>query len=95
MHNITGKEVEKRAIMELITYSEIQIDAIIKQSLIELNELNKLKRIQGLNIKTRIDSDCIRNAIKTINGNGHSSLPEREGGNKKERKNLKENTEVA
>ena len=99
MRNVTGKEIEKRAIMQLVAYSEFQIDTIIRQSLIELDKLNELKRIQGLNTKTRIDEYCIKNAIKTINSNGHSSSPERAGGitpkETEREKHPKENTEVA
>lgn len=69
MHQITGREIEKRAVMEVIYFFEPQIDAIIKQSIIELDKLNKLKHIQGLNPKVRIDHDCIQNAIKTLKPN--------------------------
>jgi len=77
---ITNKDIEKRAIWELINYFENQIDAVIKQSLIELNKLNKLNEIQGLDPKSRIDKECIKNAIKTINSDYYSSMSERTGG---------------
>ena len=80
MQQITNREVEKRAIMELIGYFELQIDAIIQQSLVELDKLNGLKQIQGLNPKIRIDRNCIINAIKTINSNEYSSLSEKTDG---------------
>jgi hypothetical protein len=98
MRRITKKEIEKRAIMEIINYFEQQIDAIIKQSVIELRKINELKKIQGLQTKKRIDQDCVRNAIKTINNNGHSSPSERTGGKiKKETEpeiHTQKNTEV-
>ena len=101
MRMITNKDIEKRAIWELIDYFENQIDAVIKQSLIELNKLNELKQIQGLDPKARIDRDCIRNAIKTINSDYYSAMPEDIGGvikreekNEKHSQNLNVLTEV-
>lgn len=80
MRMLTNKDIEKRAIWELIGYFETQIDLVIKQSVIELNKLNELKEIQGLDTKSRIDKYCIRNAIKTINSDGYSSASEGTGG---------------
>ena len=80
MHKITKKVLEKRAVMEIINYFEPQIEAIIRQSVVELNKINELKKIQGLHTKKRIDQDCIKNAIKTINNNGHSSVSKQTGG---------------
>lgn len=73
MRSITHKDIEKRAIWELIGYFENQIDLVIKQSVTELNNLNKLNKIQGLDQKSRIDKECIRNAINTIIANGYCS----------------------
>lgn len=86
MRELTNKEVEKRAVMELINHLENQTDLIIKQSLIELHKLNELKEIQGQYSKMRIDKNCINNAIKTLNGNCFSPLPNRTGGIKKGKK---------
>ena len=80
MRMITNKDIEKRAIWELIDFFETQIDAVIQQSLIELEKLNQLKEIEGLDPKSRIDKYCIRNAIKTINSEEYSSESERTGG---------------
>jgi len=80
MRHLTDREVEKRAVMELIDYFEPQIDTVIKQSVVELAKMNEIKKIQGLASKVRIDQDCVKNAIKTINSNGHSSLSEKTGG---------------
>lgn len=80
MRMITNKDIEKRAIWELIDYFENQIDAVIKQSLIELDKLNELKEIQGLDVKSRIDKYCVRNAIITINSDDYSSTSEEIGG---------------
>jgi len=98
MHDLTGMHIEKRAVMEFICYFEEQIDVVIKQSAIELDKRNKLYEVQGLKQKQRIDQNCVREAIKTINNGGHSSLSERTGGilQKEERKkHPQENTEVA
>lgn len=99
MRKLTNKEIEKRAIMEVIDYFEPRIDAVIKQSSIELDKLNKCRKIQNLDPKIRIDKYCIKNAIKTINNNGHSSLSERTGGiiqkvKKNNETHTHENTEV-
>ncbi len=80
MRMITNKDIEKRAIWELIMYFEKQIDLVIKQSLIELDKLNQLNELQGLDPKSRIDKYCVRNAIKTINSDDYSSVSEGIGG---------------
>ena len=101
MREITDRDIEKRAVWELIMYFEDQIDAVIKQSLIELDKLNELNEIQGLDPKSRIDKYCVRNAIKTINSEDYSNMSEETGGNieKKEKfekhsQNLNALTEV-
>jgi hypothetical protein len=67
IHEITGKHVEKSAIFELSSYIEEEMKKVIQQSNVELDKLNDLKKIQGLYQKNRIDRDCIKNAIKTLN----------------------------
>ena len=89
MHEITGREIEKRAIMELISHFEPKIDKVIKQSLVELEELNELRRIQGFDPKKRIDAECVRRAIKSINQKNDSPLPFKAGGEVKEKENEK------
>lgn len=74
MRTMTNKDIEKRAIWELIGYFENQIDLVIKQSVVELNSLNKLNKIQGLDPKSRIDKECVRNAINTIISNSYCSM---------------------
>jgi len=59
--------IEKMAVMELIIYLENQVDEITKQSVKELQQLNKLRKIQGLYLKNRIDRTCISQAIKHLN----------------------------
>ena len=98
MRSLTDRDIEKRAVMEVICYIEEQINLVIRQSAKELDKKNELNEIQGLKQKQRIDQSCIREAIKTINNNGHSSLSGRTGGKKQEKKSKKhsqENTEVA
>lgn len=80
MRNITDRAVEKRAVMEFIIYFEEQMNMVITQSKKELDKKNKINKIQGLRQNERIDSECVRNAIKTINNNGHSFMPVRAGG---------------
>lgn len=75
MRELTNKEIEKRAVMEIINFFEPQINAVINQSAIELEKTNKLNEMQGLPKKKRIDHDSIKKAIKTINLNGHMQLP--------------------
>ena len=98
MHECTKTDIEKRAVMEFISFFETQIDLVISQSKKELDKKNELNRIQGLKEKKRIDAECIKDAIKIINNNGHSSSSDRIGGKtKKETKSemhTKENTEV-
>jgi len=100
MRDLTNRDIEKRAVMEFIYYFEEQIDMVISQSARELNKRNELYRVHKLKQKQRIDSECVREAIKTINNNGHSSLSERTGGviqkvKKESKKHSQENTEVA
>ena len=89
MHELTGLPVEKTAVFELTNYFEEQIKKVILQSKKELARINELKRIQGLYQKNRIDRDCIRNAIKSLNGNNDSPLPEkRQEGDKRKKENF-------
>ena len=97
MHDLTERDIEKRAVMEFICYFEEQINLVIKQSAKELDKKNELNEIQGLKQKQRIDQGCIMDAIKSINNNGHSSSSKRTGGMipKDKEKHPHENTEVA
>ena len=98
MHDLTEKEIEKRAVMEFICYFEEQMNMVISQSANELDKKNKTNEIQGLRQMERIDSECVRNAIKTINNNGHSSMSKRTGGKSKKeicKTHSQQNTEVA
>ena len=92
MRDLTERDIEKRAVMEFITYFEKQIDMVIEQSAEELDKKNELYGIQGLKQKQRIDRACVRDAIKTINNNGYPSLPGRTGGRKKEGENYEKHT---
>ena len=100
MRDLTNRDIEKRAVMEFISYFEKQIDLVISQSVKELDKKNRLCEIQDLRQKQRIDRKCVREAIKNINNNGHSSLSERTGGmiqkvKNESKKHSQENTEVA
>lgn len=99
MRDLTDRDIEKRAVMEFICYFEEQMSMVISQSAKELEKRNRTSAIQGLRKRERIDRECIRGAIKTINNNGHSSMSGRTGGKKPEKKESKthsqENTEVA
>jgi hypothetical protein len=100
MRDLTNRDIEKRAVMEFISFFEKQIDLVISQSVKELDKKNRLCEIQGLRQKQRIDQKCIREAIKTINNNDHSSLSKRTGDviqkvKKESNKYSQENTEVA
>jgi hypothetical protein len=95
MHELTNTDIEKRAIMEFISYFETQMNLVILQSKKELNKKNELNRIQGLKEKKRIDFECIKDAIKIINNIQHSTNSKK-GGTKQEKKNnlqLPKNTE--
>jgi len=56
------------------------IDIIIAQSIHEFDDLNSLRKTQGLPEKTRIDRECVKRAIKSINKDIYSFLSERTGG---------------
>jgi hypothetical protein len=85
MRKITKKEIEKRAIMVIINYYEPQIKNVIKQSVKELEKINKVRDAQSLDPKKRINENCIKNAIKTINSKHDYYLPKKAGGKKKEK----------
>ena len=85
MRMLTNSDIEKRAIMELIYYFEPRIDAVIKQSEQERKTINEIRSIQGLHPKQRIDGECVRKAIKTINSN-HITSTSNGGGEKKHTK---------
>jgi len=99
MHDLVGVNIEKRAVMEFICYFEGQMDLVIKQSVKELDKRNRLNGVQGLRKKQRIDRECVREAIKTINNGGYSSMSDRTGGKSLKEteyeKHSQENTEVA
>jgi len=42
MKNLTGKDIEKMAVLALISYLENQVDQITVQSIIELERLNEI-----------------------------------------------------
>jgi DNA repair ATPase RecN len=67
VHQLTGLSVESSAVIELTNYFEEEIKKVVLQIKEELQKLNGLKEIQGLYQKNRIDRDCIKNAIKTLN----------------------------
>jgi len=97
MYELAGMHIEKRAVMELIFYLEEQMDLVIIESKKQLEKRNELCGIQGLRPKHRIDSECVREAIKIINNNRDSSLPKRAGGKFQKtecKKHSQENTEV-
>lgn len=79
MREITDKNIEKQAISTLIDYFEPQIEEVIKQSAVELNNINEMKEIQGIYAKNRIDAECIKKAIKTINGSNDIKPTEKGG----------------
>jgi len=96
MRKITNKEIEKRAIMEIIDYFEPQIDAVIEQTVVELDKLNECRLAQSLDPKIRIDQYCVKNAIKTINSKNDSHLPNKAGGMiRKEKKDYEKHTQVS
>lgn len=98
VHELAGVHVEKRAVMELISYAEEQIDLVIRQSKKELERRNGLCEMQGLKRHERINGECVMQAIKALNGNGHSSSSERTGGRTREAKielHSQKDTEVA
>jgi hypothetical protein len=80
MRKITNREIEKMAIMEIINYFEPKIDAVIKQSCVELDKINKKRKAQSIDVKLRIDRFCVQNAIKTINSKKNSQLQNKAGG---------------
>ena len=86
MHELTGCNVETTAVHELTNYIEDEIKKVIIQSKIELQELNKLKKIQGLYQKHRIDKICVFNAIKTINAKSNAHLTQNCVGKVKEKR---------
>ena len=80
MRKLTGKDIEKRAIMELITYIEKLIDQVAIQSLKEMEQLNEQKKVQGIYQKDRITDEAVKRAIKTINISEYPPLSETTGG---------------
>jgi hypothetical protein len=80
MRTISNKDIEKRAVMELIIFCEGIINQIILQSVKELDKINQAKRIQGLYQKKRIDQICVKNAIKHLCEEGHPLNRRKVGG---------------
>jgi AAA15 family ATPase/GTPase len=82
MRNLTNKDIEKTAVMEIMIYIEELIEKIAIQSTKELNQINQAKKIQGLYPKKRIDRLCIKNAIKYLCDEGHPLNRRKSGGKK-------------
>ena len=80
MHDLTELCIEKSAVFELTTYFEEEIKMVILQSKKELEKLNQFKKIQGLYQKSRIDRDCIKNAIKTIKQKNNTQPESKDSG---------------
>jgi len=80
MHTLTNREVEKAAVLEMFNYLEKLTDSVISQSIHEFDDLNSIRKTQGLPEKTRIDRECVKRAIKSINKDTSSVLSERTGG---------------
>lgn len=80
MRKLTNREVEKGAVLEIINYNENLTDKVIYQSMHELDALNTDREKQGLPKKTRMNRECIKRAIKSINDDMLTSLSERAGG---------------
>lgn len=47
MRDLTNRDIEKRAVMEFISYFEKQIDLVISQSVKELDKKNRLARYRA------------------------------------------------
>lgn len=73
MHKLTGRDIEKRAVMETLYFIENIIDNIILQSSVELEKYNKSLQTQCLPKKSRINQYCVKRAIKSLNSNLFSS----------------------
>lgn len=90
MRRLTGKDIEKRAVMTIITHVEAYIDELIVQSEKEQNKLNNNRRTQCIKEKKRIDDECINRAIKILAKNsihdGHRN------GGKKRKEGVKDET---
>lgn len=80
MHELAGVHVEKRAVFELISHAEQQMDMVIMQSKRELEKRNGLCGIQGIKPRARIDGECVRKAIKAISNDTYPSTPGMAGG---------------
>lgn len=80
MRHISGKDIERRAVLELILFCEDIIEKITHQSVIELENLNRLKEMQGLYQKKRIDEICVKNAVKHLCNEGHPLNRRKTGG---------------
>ena len=85
MRQLTQRDIEKRAVAEVINYFEPLIDTVIQQSNVELDKLNEYRIAQGLEPKKRIDQECIKKAITVLNSEKHSPSIVY-GGERKERK---------
>ena len=84
MRELTGKKIEKRAVFEIVTFIEEQVDKIILQSLKEFNNLNKARESQNMHKKVVLDAHCVKRAIKNIYSNNYYILPKRAGGDEGE-----------
>lgn len=67
VREVTNLEIEKSAIVELIPYIEKKINKVIYQSIKEHEKINEQKKKYGIHQNLRLDKNCVRNAIISIN----------------------------
>lgn len=85
MRQLTGKKIEKRAVFELVAHVERHVDALIRRSMEAFSALNEARRVQGLRQKVMIDGVCVAHAIKNMYADSIYIMPEKGGGDRKER----------
>jgi hypothetical protein len=86
LHKKLNLEIERRASITLADYLEKQIKTLVDQIGNMHNQLNIQREKQKIYTKKRIDKDCVEEVIKNISLENIIELPEKAGGNKKEKR---------
>lgn len=61
------RPISDRAVLQMLAYVEDYVRNVTTRGFQELDELNKMREIQKIRVKIRLDDECIRRGARIIN----------------------------